>query len=88
MEIRYRRYRLAVNMLRALIVFVGLALIPSVFGGYEFGYYEAGSFFVRLSVDTALFFGLLRLERKCTGVYDFTKHAIEEKSICSEEEES
>lgn len=48
MEIRHRRYKIAVNALRALIVFVGFALIPSVFGGYEFGYYETGSFFIRL----------------------------------------
>lgn len=52
MEIRHRRYKIAVNALRALIVFVGFALIPSVFGGYEFGYYETGSFFIRLASDT------------------------------------
>ena len=88
MEIRHRRYKIAVNALRALIVFVGFALIPSVFGGYEFGYYETGSFFIRLAADVTLFFGLLKLERKCTYVYDFTSHFIEEESIHSKKEGS
>lgn len=79
MEVRLQRYKVLIRGLRIMILFIGLALIPSVFGGYEFGYYETGSFIVRLFVDSLCLIGLIKLERKCEGVYTFTDESLKNK---------